>query len=220
LGLVKNWQIGISSEQRFREANLGTSTFNAVVPLKYVNLGASLSYFGYGAYNQQRAGLSLSKALSSSFSLGVQVHYAGTTIRDYGSAGAVLLEAGLSFKPLKNLRTGLTVFNPNQAKAGSESTEPLPAYARLGIDYIVSDKVNFLLEADQSLGNDLRFRGGISYRIHEMVGLSAGAASAPVYYTFGTSLYLRYFTADIAASIHEVLGLTPHIGLSFPLASQ
>jgi hypothetical protein len=96
----------------------------------------------------------------------------------------------------------------------------LPAYARLGIDYIVSDKVNFLLEADQSLGNDLRFRGGISYRIHEMVGLSAGAASAPVYYTFGTSLYLRYFTADIAASIHEVLGLTPHIGLSFPLASQ
>jgi hypothetical protein len=67
------------------------------------------------------------------------------------------------------------------------------------------------------LNRQLVVRSGVHYQLHEKVSLSIGAATNPLYYTFGTSLKWKRLQMDFATSIHEVLGITPHLGLSFPV---
>lgn len=216
LGFAGHAQLGLYSEQRFSQSELTLANLSGVLPTKYVNVGASITHYGYSAFNQQKLGVSLSRALGRSVALGVQINYVATNIPDYGNAGSIAAEGGILFKPFKGLNAGLTVFNANQARYTSLLTEKVPTFARLGLGYDISDKIRMQLEGDQMLGQKLSIRGGLTYRIHEVLSLAAGAGTNPVYYTFGTSIHLGRFDIDLASSIHQVLGFTPHIGISFP----
>jgi hypothetical protein len=50
-----------------------------------------------------------------------------------------------------------------------------------------------------------------------VLSLSIGSANNPVYLTFGTGVKLKQFQIDFAASFHQILGFSPHLGLSFPV---
>jgi hypothetical protein len=216
---IRKTQYGLYCEQRFAEKNLRLANLSTVVPFKYAHIGVSLNYYGYSVFNQQKVGLSLSKALSRSFSLGVQLNYVSTFIEQYGGAGNIVLATGISATPIKQLRIGFLVFNPTQNTYGKYTTEKIPAYAKLGCGYDVSDRVALNLEADQGLNRQLSWRGGVYYKIHDAVHLALGAATQPMYYTFGTVLMMKSMKLDMAASFHEVLGLTPHIGCSLPVSN-
>ncbi|MES2559869.1 MAG: hypothetical protein V4590_09030 [Bacteroidota bacterium] len=215
---IRKTQYGLYSEQRFSEKNLRLANLSVIVPTKYGQLGGTLNYYGYSLFNQQKIGISLSKALSTTFALGVQLNYVSTFIEQYGTAGNMVVAAGISAMPVQRLRIGFVVFNPTQYTYGAYTSEKIPAYAKLGCAYDVSDKVMLQLEADQTLNQQLSWRGGVYYKIHEVVHLALGAATQPVYYTFGTVLYMKTIKLDMAASFHEVLGLTPHVGCSLPIA--
>lgn len=215
--IIRKTQYGLYSEQRFAEKNLRLANLSVVIPSKYVHVGTTLNYYGYSVFNQQKIGLSLSKALSTSFSLGVQLNYVSTFIEQYGRADNMVLAAGISATPIKQLRIGFMVFNPTQNTFGKYTDEKIPAYAKLGCGYEVSDRVILNLEADQALNRQLSWRGGVYYKIHDAVHLALGAATQPTYYTFGTVLLMKSMKLDMAASFHEVLGFTPHVGFSLPV---
>jgi len=214
---VKRTQGGIYSEQRFNESKLRLSNASFILPTKYCHIGASINYFGYQAFNQQKIGLSIAKKLSNIFSLGVQLNYVATNIENYGNAGNVALAGGLLIKPLPSLTLGFSVFNPTQNEYAEFTTERMPSYARLGCAYDVSDKITLHTEADQTLSQSLIFRGGVKYKLHPIIHLAVGASNKPVYYTFGTSIFLKSIQIDLATSFHQVLGVTPHLGLSLPV---
>ncbi|MES2779641.1 MAG: hypothetical protein V4651_07050 [Bacteroidota bacterium] len=215
---IRKNQYGLYSEQRFNEQHLKLVNLSVVKPTKHVHLGATLNYYGYSVFNQQKVGLSLSKALSSAFSLGVQLNYLSTGIEQYGHAGNIALAVGISVTPTRQLRIGFVVFNPTQNMYGKYTTEKIPTYGKLGCTYEVSDKVILNIEADQVLNQQLSWRGGVYYKIHEILHLAVGAATQPTYYTFGTALLMKNMRLDMAAGFHEVLGLTPHVGLSLPVS--
>jgi hypothetical protein len=214
---ITQFQTGIYNEQRFTESHLQASNLCVVLPTQYLHVGASIHYVGYSAYNQKLFSLSAAKKLSATFSLGVQLNYVSTYIQDFGSTGNPVLGLGLFAKPIPKLTIGFVVFNPTQATYGKNTTDHIPTYARLGCGYKVSEKVSLNIEADQSLHQQLIWRVGIYYRIHQMIHLGMGAATNPSYYTFGTALTLKNMKVDMAVSLHEVLGFTPHLGLSFPI---
>jgi hypothetical protein len=217
---VKNLQAGLYTEQRFNESNLRLTNLSVVVPTKYVHIAGTINYYGYSAFNQQRLGLSVSKKLNAIFSLGIQLNYVSTFIEGYGQAGNTALGGGVYIKPLSKLSLGFTIFNPTQNTYGKYTTDKIPSYGRLGCAYDVSDKITLNMETDQRLDNRLIWRGGVYYKIHESFHLAMGAATNPVYYTFGTSLHMKKIKLDIASSFHEVLGFTPHIGVSLPVAKK
>jgi hypothetical protein len=214
---LNKYQVGLYSEQRFTESHLQTTNLCVTFPTKYVYFGASINHFGYSAFNQQRLSISVVKRLSSTFSLGVQLNYISTFIQDYGTTGNPVLGLGMYAKPLPKLTLGFVVFNPTQSTFGKNTTEKVPTYARLGVGYTLSKKVKMILEADQHLNAATIWRFGLNYQIHEVLSLSMGAATNPSCYTFGSGILLKKVKVDIAVSIHEVLGFTPHLGVSFPI---
>ncbi len=214
---IHSMQIGLYSEQRYLQSELKIGGLAAVKPFKSFSAGAAVSYYGFTAFNQQRYTLSMSKSLSKTVRLGVQGQYLTTFIQDYGSAGNWVLGLGLQVIPVRNIILGMVLFNPTQAKYGTQTSERIPAYARLGCTYQVSDKVKLMIEADQQLEQQLCWRGGVQYHVHEVLTLALGAAARPTYYTFGVGLKVNTFQLDLASGIHEVLGFTPHLGLTMPI---
>lgn len=214
---TKTFQAGLYSEQRFSESHLQTTNVCLVVPTKHIHIGGSINYFGYSAFNQQRFALSVAKQLSSGFSLGVQLNYVSTYIQDYGTTGSPTLGIGIYSKPLANLSLAFVVFNPTQTTYGKNSKDRIPTYARLGCGYTLSSKLKLVAEADQQLNAKLIWRGGVYYQIHEVLALALGVSNAPTHFTFGTSITLKKIKVDLAASVHEVLGITPHLAIVFPV---
>jgi hypothetical protein len=148
--------------------------------------------------------------------LGVQLNYLSTFIEQYGQAGNIVMAFSASATPVKNVRMSFVLFNPTQSAYGRYTSEKIPSYGKLGCSYELSSKVILHLEADQVLNQVLSWRGGVYYKIHDIVHLAVGAATQPTYYTFGTTLLMRNMKLDMATSFHEVLGLTPHVGFSIP----
>lgn len=210
-------QLGLYTEQRFMEKNLNLAHISGVWRNKWLHAGGQIHYFGYEAFNQQRLGLSLGKKLAENLSLGVQLNYLATNIREYGNAGAWVLGIGVLFKPIPQLTTAINLYNINQARYSRTITESVPAIARLGLSYEFSKKVTTTIETEQMLNQKTVFRGGLRYQLHESIALAIGAANNPVYYTFGVGLKMKQLKLDMASGIHEVLGFTPHLSLVFPL---
>lgn len=214
---LKKNQVGIYSTQQFQETKLSTASAVVVLPSKFITIGVGINYFGYSLFNQQKISASLSKQLFNQFSLGVTLSYFGTTITEQQHAGNILGEIGLLYKVNSKCHLGLFIFNPTQSKYSTQSIDKIPTYARIGVDYNVSEKVKLLGEVDQTLNQKLVLRGGIKYQIHEVLSLSIGAANNPAYLTFGTGIKLKQLKVDFAASFHQTLGFSPHVGLSFPV---
>lgn len=213
---VKKVQGGISSEQRFRESKLNTSSVGIVLPSKYINTGIGIHHFGYSLFNQQFFRVAVSKQLFKQFSIGVSLNYFATNISEQPHSGNMLGDAGILYQASSKIKLGLYIFNPTQSRYSVNTSERIPTYSRFGIEYLISDKVKLLAETEQQLNQKSVFRGGIHYQLHPMLSLSAGAANNPVYVTFGTGVTLKQFKVDFAASVHEVLGFTPHLSIIFP----
>ncbi len=210
-------QLGLYTEQRFMEKNLKLANISGVLKTKWLYAGGYIHYFGYEAFNQQRLGFSLGKKLADNISLGIQLNYLATNIREYGNSRAWVLGAGILYKPIPKLTTVITFFNINQARYNQTLTERIPATARLGVSYELSAKVLTTAETEQTLNQKTVFRGGLRYQLHEVIALAMGAANNPVYYTFGVGLKMKQLKLDMASGFHEVLGFTPHLSISFPL---
>jgi hypothetical protein len=215
---ITAFQAGLYSEQRFAESHLQTADVCAVVPTKYVHVGASVNYFGYAVFNQQRIAVDLAKKLSNTFSLGVQLNYVSTYIQDYGTTGSPVLGLGIYAQPLPKVSLGFVLFKPAQATYGKNTTDRIPTYARLGLVYTMTEKIRMVAEADQQLDQKLICRAGIYYKVHDNIHLALGASTNPTYITCGTAILVKKMKVDLAMSIHETLGITPHLGLVFPLA--
>ena len=208
---------GIYSEKRFNETKLITSSIALVLPLKYIHAALSIHHFGYDLFNQQKLSLTLAKKLSKQFSLGISFSYFITNISEQLPAGVFLGEFGISYHPFSKWQVGVFVFNPTQSKYSTNSYDKVPTYARIGTSYTISDKVKFITEFDQKLNQDLVFRGGVNYQIHKQLSLSIGAANNPDYLTFGTGIYIKKSKIDFAISIHQILGISPHLSISLPV---
>ncbi|MFI5221970.1 MAG: hypothetical protein ACHQK8_06580, partial [Bacteroidia bacterium] len=174
---------GIYSEQLFHETKLTRSCLAMVFPMRFIHSAISIDHYGYSLFSQQKLGFSLSKKLVNNFSLGVTLGYFNTNISEQNPAGNFYGEFGVWYKPIRKIQFGLYVFNPTQNKYSSLSYDKMPTIARIGTTYEVSDKVDLLLETEQTLNQQLFFRGGIKYRMNEIFSVSIGAANVPVIYT-------------------------------------
>ncbi|TAE85709.1 MAG: hypothetical protein EAY81_06235 [Bacteroidetes bacterium] len=217
ISYLKKWQAGVYSEQRFNRKELTLANFSIAFPNKVIDVGLAVNYFGFQDFNQQRVALSAAKKLAETFSLGVQLNYVATNIKEYGTAGALVLGAGVTYQPVKKIEVALTIFNPSQQQLSNQVSDIIPAFARLGVKYIVSNKVYTTFEVDQQLEQKTVFRGGIRYDLHKRVAVAIGVANQPTLFTFGTSMLAGNLSIEAAATIHQTFGFTPQLGLRLPI---
>lgn len=215
---VTQWQGGIYSTQRFGQKELTLSNVSFILPTKAVNFGFGINHYGFSTFNQQRFVVSVGKKLSETVALGVQLNYAQTTIVDYGNAGAIVLGMGITYKPITKLQLGFMVYNPTQQKMSNLVSDKIPSYARLGVNYQVNEKVHVLAETEQQLTQKTILRAGIRYQLNPKFILGMGVSTQPVCFTFGATVKANKLAIDLAAGVHQVLGVLPQVSLRLPIA--
>ncbi len=216
LGFLKKASVGAYYENRFLLKQLSYSSFVGAISIKKGTFGLTYTGFGYSAFKQSKLGLAYGLALSENFSAGVQMNYLSYRIGDiYGNASAFTVELGLQGKLSKNIIVAAHVYNPNRAKITDYNNEKLPSQLRFGIQYIFSEKLFAVAEAEKSSYNAVNFKGGIEYSPAKEFYLRAGATSNPAQASFGVGLNISSLKFDLSSAYHNVLGFSPQIGLSY-----
>lgn len=220
LSWLARWQAGAYAEQRFLLKELTLSGVSFGIPSRFIDLGAAMNHYGFSDFSQQRFTLSASRKLAPAFSLGVQLNYLRTAVREYGAGGAFVLAAGVSFRPAERIGLAFMLYNPNQQQLSDKVADPVPAYARLGIGYKVNEKVQVSAEAEQQTMQRTRFHAGVRYEPAEKLALAIGVSGDPVLFSFGTSVKAAGLIMDMGAGIHPVLGVIPMASLRFPASNR
>ncbi len=221
LARLKGLVFGASYENRFLLRPLSTSSVVCALPTKKGCFGFSYKGFGYSAYKETKLGLGYGMALSEIFSFGLQFNYIHLQLMDvYGKAQTLSAEIGFQGRLSKKLNVAGHLYNPNRAKLTTYNNETIPIQLNLGLQYIFSDYVVVLLDAEKATYTALNIKSGLEYRPAKDICIRAGASSVPLQLSFGAGVCKKKLNIDISSSYHTVLGFSPQIALSYKLSRQ
>ncbi|UCG27547.1 MAG: hypothetical protein JSV24_11330 [Bacteroidales bacterium] len=216
LGWIRNIGIGFHHENKFIVPEYGLQSLAVVIPTKPGTLGFNYSYFGYSKYHESKVGLSFGRAFGNSVAAGIQMNYMSTFItEEYGSQGNLTVEGGIIAKPFDFLYIGAHVFNPTRTKISSYDEEPVPTIFRVGLGVQLLEKVFIGLETEKELDHKPINKAGIEFEPLTNLFLRAGISTNPTQTSFGMGYEFKGFRADIAFTVHQQLGLTPHFTLMY-----
>lgn len=209
-------QVGAYFEQRYLLSELNYGTAGFIYPFKERHYaGIDFSGFGFGSYNEARIGLAYATTLFERLSVGAKFNYSRTSIENYGSAGAVFFDLGLNLEIIEGLSMGARIFNANQADLQAEIGEQIPTTIDIGGAYQVTDRVLFVMDVQKQVNFPVSFRGGIEYGVLDFLQVRAGVSTEPVTVNFGFGLDYKGLEFDFSNSLHEYLGYTPSLSLSY-----
>lgn len=218
LGMLTKTSVGVSYENRFLLKELQSQGLVIAHPLKKGVLSIGAQLFGYSLYKSNRVGLGYSLKFAEKLAIGVQVNYQSLRISNYLNKGTVTGEFGLLAKVNDKVTFGFSVYNLNRAKLIAYQDDRFSTYLRMGLAYYISSRVVLLAEAEKELSSKLRPKGALEYQVGNQFFLRIGAAGNPVEITFGAGYALKSgFKLDIGTAWDQLLGWSPHLGLTYEL---
>ena len=211
LARIEKPTIGFHHENKFIVKEYALQSLAFVLPTKSGNFGLSLSYFGYSKYNESKIGLGYGKKLGDKISIGVQIDYFNTYISEnYGSKGTALGEVGILAEPMENFFVGVHVFNPTMSQVADYDNERIPTIFKIGLGYKFADNLFISGETEKDIDFSPVFKVGVEYMMMDDFYLRAGISTNPIQNSFGIGYVLNKLKVDVAFSLHQVLGVTPH----------
>ncbi len=208
---------GISYNSRFMSGNMSTKSMALLVPVKYGVTGISVEYYGYSLYNRLKAGLAYAKSFGQRLRIGLQIDYLRTALGDnYGNRDGVTFELGLQGDLSQNLTLAVWTYNPFMIKLADYADERIPSVYKIGMDYRFSPALLTTLEAEKrSDWQPVVLRGGLEYAIRQKFFLRAGFGTAREIFSMGFGMHFTRLQMDLAAVMHQSLGFSPVMSLSF-----
>lgn len=216
LGELETMSIGISYQNRFLLKQLQSQGFVYAQPLKVGVVSVGAQFYGYDQYRTQRIGAGYSMKLAKFLFAGVQMNYQGLQLNsNYGAHHSISAEAGVQALISEKWRVGISIFNIGRAKLSAFEDDRYSTMMRFGTSYSISDKVIVLAEAYKDLDFKVNFKGGVEYQAFENFFVRAGAASAPVEFTFGFGYKWKVVQLDLGSAYSQQLGWSPSFSLSY-----
>lgn len=216
LAELKQASVGVSYENRFLLKEFQSQGIAYAQPLKVGVLSIGAQFYGYRQFRTQRIGAGYSLKLAERFFAGVQLNYQGLQLNEnYGNRHSVTAEAGLQALLTDNWRLGVSVTNIGRAKLSEFQDERFMTNFRLGMSYLLSDKVLFLLEGSKTIVNKAKVKAAVEYQAVKNFYVRAGVSSAPVEFSFGLGYKWKVIALDAGSSYHQLLGWSPHFSLTY-----
>jgi len=217
MALIDKYSVGIHYESRFGLNELSTKSAAVIAPLNFGVLGLSFNHFGYSSYNEMKVGLAYARSFAKYFRIGIQLDYLSTKIGDgYGQKQNVSFEIGVQSDINENITIGAYAFNPIMVKLADYNQEKVASVFRLGMAYKFDKWLIASIEAEKSSNiNPILLRMGIEYNLKSKFFFRAGIASRYEILTFGFGMKFKYFSFDLAATMHESLGFSPQSSIVF-----
>lgn len=218
----KNVELGAFYEQRYMLKELSLFAFCGIVPFGNGSFSASMSYQGYGDYNEMLTGLGYAMRLSKKISLSVRLDYLTIrTIADDYNGNMFTFEIGASYKPNDRLNFAFHTFNPIGTKASGESyvNEKLAVF-RGGGAFMLSDFATVLTEAEYSNDYGTVAKVGLLLSFDGKYEIYGGFNTNPNLLSFGLGYTWRDIKIDFYSRYHFVLGYTPGLSLSYQFGNN
>ena len=205
---------GVFAERRFNIAEIQYTGFGAMLPVGQSGaFGLAVTALGDARYGETKAGFSYARRLAKGFSLGIQLDYLNAHVVDYGTNAALTFEVGIDAHLSKEVRLGAHIYNPTRTRINT--TDYLPTVFALSGAYTPNRNVCFTVQFEQDPRYTPTLKAGLEYHILRFVDVRAGVATTLNYASFGVGIHLRRFRLDIATELHQILGLTPCVGIVF-----
>jgi len=218
---VRKFSAGINYEDRFGMSQLSTKSIAVLYPARFGVMGASLDYFGYSLYHETKFGLAYAKAITPHLRAGLKLDFFQTAFGDHYSGNNLLtFELGFQYDLSKNFAFGADIFNPIPKSGPSEVYFNLPLIYRFGLVYLFSK--NLLVTAEVDKNSDLPFyevRAGVEYAVRNRYFFRVGLGSQQEIFTTGFGYKWKRLSFDLAAVVHQALGISPQISLIYSFGS-
>lgn len=215
VGTLKQTQVGIFYENRYSNADFNTVALTAVQPFnKFGTAGIGVFRFGNQNYSHLRISAGFAHTIEW-VSLGLQLEYAQTNIFEVGTKSNLMLNFGGMAQITPSLRFGASVKNINQAKLADYQDQRLPTVMKIGLSYLVYQKLNLHVEIEKDVIQAPRYKFGIEYAIIEKFKARTGINVQPFMAFFGVGYQIHNFQFDYALSYHEKLGFSHGISLNY-----
>ena len=209
--------LGLYNENRFLLQATSLKALSFALPTNEAGAFAlDLSYFGYEKYNESKVGLAYAMMIGHHFSIGAKVNYLNTHFAEvYGNKGHVVAELGFLAEPTEHLFIGGHLYNLSRTKLAVYNDERIPSTLSLGLGYRFTEKLYMATEIEKTFTTKMIYKIGLDYRFMNNLYMRAGATTSPDQLTFGLGYVLKKIKADVSFSYHQILGITPHIGIIY-----
>lgn len=217
IATLKEITTGVYYENKFLLPELSLKAFGVAAPIKDLGVfGFSYTGFGYSLYSEKKFGIAYAKSFHDIISFGVQMDYLSTYIGDnYGTRNTVAAEMGFQAKVLPELILAAHIYNPNRAKLSSYNDERIPTILKIGLAYSFSDKVICSIENEKDISQSSNTKVGLEYHAIKQFYIRMGIATNPRVDCFGIGIDIKGIRLDISETIHQQLGYSSGISLSY-----
>lgn len=208
--------VGVTYQKNYPGTSLSTEAAVVAIPLKAQAFGLSFQSFGFSAYKELRVGFAYARKFGETVYTALDFNYHQLSITSYGSAAAFSIDAGLQYKPSKELIIGAHVSNLSNGSYDKSAGAVIPVRLAVGASYRFSKEL--LLSTSIAAGNDHAggdFRAGMEYCLLSQLAFRAGVGVHPFNQYAGLGYILKHLSVDLAVSNHLVLGYNPQISLAY-----
>ncbi|MCX7862983.1 MAG: hypothetical protein N2449_08310 [Bacteroidales bacterium] len=214
--------IAIYHENRFLLNEMSLKAFSFALPTNEAGTFAiDLWHFGYTKYYEMKTGIAYGIMLGKKLSIGAKINYLHTYFAElYGKKSTMVAEIGFLLEAAENFFVGGHIYNISRSKLAVYDDERVPTILKAGIGYRFSEKLFMTTEAEKDLLYKIIFKVGVDYMFLSNLYIRAGATTSPDRMSFGLGYQYRKIRADIAFSYHQVLGISPHVGIIYNLKTE
>ncbi|NOU46956.1 MAG: hypothetical protein HOO86_07840 [Bacteroidales bacterium] len=221
MALQPSLSAGVFYENRFLMKELSLKGAAVVAPTRFGVLGLSFNQFGYTLYNENKFGLAYARSFGKLLRIGLQLDYQTTNIAEnYRDASFVTFELGVQSTLNEKLSLGAYVYNPVRMEIADYPDESTPMVMRFGLTYSLTPEFIGVTEIEQNFQTKASLRVGLEYAIQQKFFIRTGISTNPGLLTMGAGIHFRQLQFHIAASMHQILGVTTQAGLVFQFAKK
>lgn len=205
---------GLGYERRYNLKSLDQKTFLLVAPLKPGVGGVNIVRYGDELFYKTMLGIGWAHAIDR-YQLGIQVNYIQTGIRNYGTAGNIIVNLGGIATLNDYLKFGVSLSNLNQARYKMIEEELMPTVIKAGLQFMPGNKLFFNSECVKTPQLPLQFRAGLEYKLIQKFCLRAGITTKPAANYFGAGYRDHAFALNYAFGYHQQLNTIHNFSITY-----
>ncbi|MDR2680479.1 MAG: hypothetical protein LBC47_06680 [Tannerella sp.] len=219
LALQKRNKLYANYYNRYSVSELATVSGGFYCLNDILPAGFEITSFGYDEYRESLFRLSTGKRIAHKWSLGIALQYALLQSALFEeSSGRVSADVGITYRPVENVLTGLSILHFPSVKTGDKNIDNkhIASYSvQLGFNWDIMNMALITGSLENSEENVITGSFGMEYIPFDDFKIRTGIRTAPLRPSLGVGYCIAGIDADVGMMYHSILGVSMGVGLSF-----
>ena len=201
---TRMWELNMYSARLYGQDALRCTSLYGALNIHSVAMAAGGYMFGDELYRESLFCCAVNGAITEQVRLGACLRYADVAIKDYGSAGALLIDLGGIVTLLPQVHWGWAVRNANAAVLG-QCREKLPQVLISGLCAQPADRCSLCLDVYKDTRFPVEYRAGVEFAPVPALDIRLGGSMEPDRFTAGFGLHVKNLALNYAYNTHSYL---------------